>query len=75
MLERDDGNSRDHTVVGELLAIAKDDGVGVADAQTVDINDTGLDGRTAFDDTAPHLERVTVIEDKDVIVLKAHLAG
>ena len=48
VLERDDGNSRDHTVVGELLAIAKDDGVGIADAQTVDIDDAGLDGRTAF---------------------------
>ena len=69
MLERDDGNGRDHTVIGELLAIAQDNGVGVADAQTVNIDDAGLDGRTALDDTATHLERVAVIEDKDVIIL------
>lgn len=69
------GNGRDHTVVGELLAIAQDDGVGIADTQAVDVNDTGLDGRTALDDTTAHLERVAVIEDKDMIVLDAHLAG
>ena len=69
MLERDDGNGRDHTVIGELLSIAQDNGVGVADAQTVNIDDAGLDGRTALDDTATHLERVAVIEDKDVIIL------
>ena len=56
MFEGDDGNGRDHTVVGELLAIAQDDGVGIADTQAVDVNDTGLDGRTALDDTTAHLE-------------------
>ena len=75
MLERDDGNGRDHAVVGELLAIAQDDGVSVADAKTVDVDNAGLDGSTALDDTATHLERVAVIEDKDMVVLDAHLAG
>ena len=75
MLERDDGNGCDHAVVGELLTVAQDDGVGVADAQAVNIDDAGLDGRTALDDTAAHLERVAVIENKDMIVLETHLAG
>lgn len=75
VLERDDGNGRDHTVVGELLAIAQDNGVGIADTQAVDVDDAGLDGCTALDDTTAHLERVAVIEDKDMIVLDAHLAG
>ena len=69
------GNGRDHTVVGELLAIAQDNGVGIADPQAVDVDDAGLDGCTALDDTTAHLERVAVIEDKDMIVLDAHLAG
>ena len=75
MLKRDDGNSGNHTVVGELLTIAQDDGVGIADTQAVDVDDAGLDGRTALNDTATHLERVAVVEDKDMIVLETHLAG
>lgn len=75
VLERDDGDGCDHTVIGELLTIAQDDGVGITDAQAVDVDDTGLDGRAALDNTTAHLERVTVIEDKDVIILNTHLTG
>lgn len=75
VLERNDSDSRDHTVVGKLLAIAQNDRVGIADSQSVNVDDAGLDGRTALDDTATHLERISVVEDKDMIILDAHLTG
>ena len=66
----DDGH---HAVARELLAIAQDDGVGVADAQAVDVDDAGLHGVPALDAAAAHLERIAVVDHEDVLGRDTHL--
>ena len=73
-LERDDGDRGDHAVVCELLTVAKHDGIGVADAKSVDVDDAAFDRRTALHDAAAHLERVAVVHDEDVLAGDSQLA-
>ncbi len=67
------GNDRHHTVARELLTVAQDDRVGIADAQAVDVHDAGLDGAAALDDAVAHLEGIAVVDHEDVLGGDAHL--
>ena len=72
-LGRHGGYDGHHAVVGELLTVAQNDGVGITDAKAVNVDHATLDGSTALDLTGAHLKGITVVDDKDIVTWNAHL--
>ena len=71
LLARKSDGASDNTLLCELLAIPDNDWVGLSYRPSVDVNDARLHGVAPANPVVDHLERVAIIEDKDVLLVHA----
>ena len=69
-LKHDDAG--DDSVLGELLTVAKNDGVSITDTKAVNVDNAGIDAGAKRDLAVAHLERVAVVEQPDILAGNAY---
>ena len=69
-LEHDDAG--DDSVLGELLTVAKNDGVSITDTKAVNVDNAGIDAGAKRDLAVAHLERIAVVEQPDILAGNAY---